>query len=268
MTTADTGAGLLRAVVREPLEDTVRLAYADWLDERGAEGDAARAEFIRVQIRIAELQRECSCTGCARLRGGGQGTNGPCAVDRERIELPDGRSRQAFLRRRERELLDEHWGDWIRSGGMVPPDYRLSTDGDTFHVWRDNPFDDGFRFLFRRGFVSEVRCRLDCGGTGRTPGVAADLFANHPVTRVVAVDKEPYLSPEAGYVWVRDCEDTRLHTDRPRLPHEVFANLPGASHGNYVVCEPNSVEGGQQMLSRALVAVCRTRAGLPELPRC
>lgn len=37
----------LRAVAADPADDTVRLAFADWLDENG---DPARAEFIRLQI--------------------------------------------------------------------------------------------------------------------------------------------------------------------------------------------------------------------------
>src|SRR4051812_4681582 len=43
---------LLAAVIAEPDDDTVRLAFADWLAENG---DEARAEFIRVQVRLAQL---------------------------------------------------------------------------------------------------------------------------------------------------------------------------------------------------------------------
>src|SRR5437867_2252124 len=48
--TSDSDA-LFRAICEEPWEDTPRLVYADWLDEQG---DAARAEFIRVQIEFAK----------------------------------------------------------------------------------------------------------------------------------------------------------------------------------------------------------------------
>jgi uncharacterized protein (TIGR02996 family) len=41
------GELLLRAIRANPAEDTPRLAYADWIEE---EGDAARAEFIRLQV--------------------------------------------------------------------------------------------------------------------------------------------------------------------------------------------------------------------------
>lgn len=43
---------LLSAVRDRPDDDTPRLAYADWLDDGG---DAARAEFVRVQVALARL---------------------------------------------------------------------------------------------------------------------------------------------------------------------------------------------------------------------
>jgi uncharacterized protein (TIGR02996 family) len=53
-------AALRAAIVAEPDEDMPRLAYADWLDENKpdelpspAESSSARAEFIRVQCRLA-----------------------------------------------------------------------------------------------------------------------------------------------------------------------------------------------------------------------
>ncbi|HYT91149.1 MAG TPA: TIGR02996 domain-containing protein [Gemmataceae bacterium] len=42
---------LLRAVIDNPDDDGPRLVYADWLEEHG---DAERAEFIRIQIAVAE----------------------------------------------------------------------------------------------------------------------------------------------------------------------------------------------------------------------
>src|SRR5262245_45425448 len=43
----------LRAICEQPEDDTVRLVYADWLDENG---DPERAEFIRLQVRRAQLK--------------------------------------------------------------------------------------------------------------------------------------------------------------------------------------------------------------------
>jgi uncharacterized protein (TIGR02996 family) len=43
----------LHAIAEEPLEDLHRLALADWLEEHG---EGPRAEFIRLQCRLAEIQ--------------------------------------------------------------------------------------------------------------------------------------------------------------------------------------------------------------------
>lgn len=47
-----TGEALYRAILAHPDEDTPRLAYADHIEEFG---DAARAEFIRLQCRLAAM---------------------------------------------------------------------------------------------------------------------------------------------------------------------------------------------------------------------
>ncbi len=45
--------GLLAAIRDDPLDDVPRLACADWLEEQGGPGEAARAELIRVQLALA-----------------------------------------------------------------------------------------------------------------------------------------------------------------------------------------------------------------------
>jgi uncharacterized protein (TIGR02996 family) len=52
MTDGDT---LLRAVIDNPDDDAVRLVYSDWLEETGEPANMDRAEFIRVQCRLAQL---------------------------------------------------------------------------------------------------------------------------------------------------------------------------------------------------------------------
>src|SRR5207249_8060556 len=56
----------LQAIVENPDDDTPRVVYADWLDEHG---DAARAEFIRLQVRLSGGDAR----GTARLRRRGRG---------------------------------------------------------------------------------------------------------------------------------------------------------------------------------------------------
>jgi uncharacterized protein (TIGR02996 family) len=73
------GDALLRDIVENTDDDTPRLVYADWLDDRG---EADRAELIRVQCRLAAL--------------------------------PEGGAEAKRLAAREKELLKQHgaaWGD-------------------------------------------------------------------------------------------------------------------------------------------------------------
>lgn len=83
-TTTDREA-LLAAIIAQPDEDTPRLAYADLLDETGGDENAARAEFIRLQI--------------ASARG---------SVD------------QGLLKR-QRTLLTRHGASWVGPGFSVHP---------------------------------------------------------------------------------------------------------------------------------------------------
>src|SRR5262245_43690768 len=48
-----TEAALIAAIAADPAEDTPRLVYADFLEERGSESDTARARFIRAQVELA-----------------------------------------------------------------------------------------------------------------------------------------------------------------------------------------------------------------------
>jgi uncharacterized protein (TIGR02996 family) len=48
-----TEAALLAAIAADPDDDTARLVFADFLEEKGGEPDAARARFIRAQVELA-----------------------------------------------------------------------------------------------------------------------------------------------------------------------------------------------------------------------
>ncbi|HYT92744.1 MAG TPA: TIGR02996 domain-containing protein [Gemmataceae bacterium] len=71
--------GFLEHIIAHPDDDTPRLIFADWLEEQG---DAARAEFIRVQV--------------------------------ERAQLPHWDARQVRLRLREQQLIEQHGRTWNR----------------------------------------------------------------------------------------------------------------------------------------------------------
>lgn len=77
-------APLLEAIAADPADDTVRLAFADWLDEHG---DADRAEFIRAQIALHPVKMRYSAS-----------ERSP-----EHQALAD----------REHALLSAHLGEWV-----------------------------------------------------------------------------------------------------------------------------------------------------------
>jgi uncharacterized protein (TIGR02996 family) len=73
-----------------PDDDTLRLVFADWLDEHD---DPARAEFIRVQVELEPI--------------------------RTRLDVP----RAAELRDREAILLERHGTEWLGPGADVADEY-------------------------------------------------------------------------------------------------------------------------------------------------
>lgn len=159
MNDADTGAGLLRAILASPEEDTARLVYADWLEENG---HVQRAEFIRVQIAIARSSPADQCPQCYAIDHGGQRTNGPCRCE------PAFRA----LRRREDDLFkfNTAWSGW----------WGAPARRDVVRA-RDLAPERGYLIgsLFVRGFVEQMRC-----SSVRWLAHADAIVAGHPVTRV------------------------------------------------------------------------------------
>src|SRR5947208_11915649 len=76
--------GFIQAMLETPDDDTPRLVYADWLEERGD----PRSEFIRVQCAVARI-----------------------AADDQRCHA---------LQAREKQLLTEHARDWCVPLGLEP----------------------------------------------------------------------------------------------------------------------------------------------------
>ena len=79
---SETLAALHAAIIAAPTDRTVRLVYADALDESGEPSHAARAEFIRLHIALESL--------------------------------PEGDPQQVTLSARCSELFQENWIDWWR----------------------------------------------------------------------------------------------------------------------------------------------------------
>ena len=82
MTNTDEQA-FLTTILAEPDDDTPRLVFADWLDERGSEEDHPRAALIRAQCRLENL--------------------------------PEGHAERTKLEREAKRILRKHEGHWTKS---------------------------------------------------------------------------------------------------------------------------------------------------------
>lgn len=198
LATDPTCAALLRAVLANPADDAPRLILADRLDEIG---QGERASFIRVQCELARLK-------CFRVPA----FHGPASWHHEcRLRHGDEFSCHA-LRRRERELwplvIDsiqfsgfrylegvaaiDPFGI-VRRGFIASASARLATlfGGPCERCEGRGSFIDTLDL--RPGSSGREDC-LTCHGSGRTPGIAAELWAREPVTDVRITDREPFRS--------------------------------------------------------------------------
>jgi uncharacterized protein (TIGR02996 family) len=194
-TTDPTLRRLLRAVLADPADDTARLVLADWLEEAG---DGERAEFIRVQVELAQL-------GHVRGREDDATWQAVCRLC--------GQARDHYWFPREFAGAPRFKGRAIDGGGLS---LEYEADGGV------NP-----ELVVRRGFVSEARCTLS-----DFERHAAALFAAQPIERVVLTDKQP-SSFDKGvppFYWFGDGWISSRHDDE--LPDYLLGIMEELRLGN------------------------------------
>lgn len=133
MNATDERAALVRAILEQPEDDAVRLAFADWLQEHG---DESRAEFIRVQIAMSGTT----------VGPDGTGDSG------ERYKLV----------RRESDLCSGHGYAW--ADGLLGPNWKIAGQRKLPPVVEVNYYKAArstgrFRLVFGRGFIEQLTCR-------------------------------------------------------------------------------------------------------------
>jgi uncharacterized protein (TIGR02996 family) len=197
---------LLAAVLADPSDDTARLVMADALEEAG---DWERGEFIRVQCRLPFAD----------------GNEGGAAAPNH----PDEYCERCRLRRRERHLF--RWGEGRGACGLAPSAMSgyhaidLQTTATEIRGREHGP--TRWRFVWSRGFVSEVRCTLS-----DFERHAAALFAAQPIERVVLTDKQP-SSFDKGvppFYWFGDGWISSRHDDE--LPDYLLGIMEELRLGN------------------------------------
>lgn len=281
---------MLAAVLARPEDDLPRLVFADYLDENG---EPERAEFVRVQCELAKWGVTPRAYGnwyvdCRNMQSAGTETE---------CRAPTGSSGDLCeyhaLRRREMYLIGRNVSEEPRT--VCPQYHRWLGDLDSRFV-RAYGFNAGAycrpeEQSFERGLVTRVWCRLSdwiggecihcihwetsrpghpdcrqCSGTGRTPAHGPRLVAEHPVTRVVITDREPWHNDRGSnpntivpeelrlpdvWVWFRQ-HPTDRPDDRHRLPPEVWEFIQPNPHA--VTAGFDASEAATSALSQACLA--------------
>ena len=226
-------------------DDVVRLVFADWLDERG---HGERAEFVRV-----------------------------CCGHRERGDDPIAR-------------ILGGTAEWATCG--IAPDWSWSGGGTA------EPYPDpvvvlmtsGVRLHFHRGFISRVSgplaslhvgekckrkvcvngrvwvngntqrdCRL-CHGTGRTPGILAELLRREPIGcgGIEVTGVSPWNAANDRFGWADgSVENVQGGDGNWHLPTEVFDALERDPTQNGFRWRKwySSVDAARLALSRAMYSI-------------
>lgn len=164
--------GFLADILDRPDDDTPRLIYADWLEDRG---QSERAEFILVQVEHARIV----AGGFAEC--GGFSWHSPDCVAGTTGRIACNRLRR--LRERAGSL----------KGG---PECR---NCDWHAPIRHS---DPFTWEYRRGFVHAVRCPL---AAWEEHGPA--VVSRHPVRRVEVTDWSPFRHDLRRRAWAMNADE-------------------------------------------------------------
>lgn len=270
---------MIGSICEQPHDTTLRLIFADWLEERG---ECERAEFIRCQVELASL--------------GHKPYPDPADFDR-----------WGSLHCREQELLEveDLPNPFGNDSGIVWTQYHNPTSAGCVAV------------KFSRGFVESVACRLSdwigeecldcadakgrarqyaydgndraaatalavstfcdrCHGIGRLNAHGPEIVLAQPVTTVRVTDREPASFSDIPAVWNRSMIDFSGFPEPATypasyLPGWLFDLMDGERGSLYFVVNKvgdkryNSISAAHAALSTTLIRWARQRAGLPEL---
>jgi uncharacterized protein (TIGR02996 family) len=166
----------LDAIIAELDNDTVRLVYADWLEEHG---EPERAEFIRVQCELAEmLNDEEDWSKCTGVAASWCPNCGDCCCKNREDSMSDAEcplhsakskhSRLKDLQQREHDLFEDRGYSWC--DGLLGEEWKLYGEGKESTTARvrfttGDPFvgsviTDVFELPFRRGLIGTVSLTL------------------------------------------------------------------------------------------------------------
>jgi uncharacterized protein (TIGR02996 family) len=231
------GRALMRAILEEPDADFHRLAYADWLEDRG---EPEHAGFIRDCCLVLARHTDCP----TRLRDAAAGRPVPPRC---------GACEYCLARRRGERFCARH--PWIDLPSYAVAFEPTPLDGEILAG------GGGPTLVVRRGFVAEVALAL-----ADFERHARDIFSAHPVERVALSGRAPYWNG-AGHTWYDSSRGVdpfvaNIH-ERSELPPALFVRLEGQAGGEHRWRAYPSRQAALDALSAACVAFGRSLAGLP-----
>lgn len=233
----------LHQIRADPLDDTVRLVYADYLEEHAASiVDTDRAEFIRAQVASAKLTAPyCKC-------------NAPAGPDLDVEPCTEW----CALRAREIALLARHYTSWTLPfpGPWMPHGQTngrvvFMSSGDNRHRCQVH---------YRRGFIAMIGIPAnDFMVHGRR------IFQTHPVTAVTLQGATPRPRDGAAdaYHWhAAHRVPTQWHQCAlPRAVYDLLCGYTYAGASKFYLSERAALGDA----SLACVTWGRHRARLPEI---
>jgi len=171
---------LLAGILANPVDDIVRMIYADALEETGEPEDVARAEFIRLQIALAKLshrprelasreqklQHDLRCKSWYQFGKNGGGLDRVSSITFRRGFIHTIRCSLRF---------------WI--GGPCP---RLELENS----WPDEP-------PYQAGKTHGIFDCRHCDSTGQVVSHGPRIVREHPVERVVVTDRSREVAMNA-----------------------------------------------------------------------
>lgn len=251
----DARRAFLDKITEFPDDDTPRLVYADWLEEKG---QADRAEFIRVQCELAKLPTDPPLEG-GSCRVDGWSSVRPQASHMNLCQwcqwMRDGTfARIDLLHRLEQSSLDQSKSEAMRpfsfgderEEGRIEPPHGISFGPSHITVHLGWEHEAAVFMKFRRGFAEEIRCEL---ATWLTHGSA--ICREQPVRphSEMITDREPMGLFVSGFVWVEET-DPQWERGPWSLPSEVYSRLDET--------ESTDRDGAMMALARACIMGARS----------
>lgn len=251
---------LLRRILETPEDDTVRLAYADWLDEQPVASEMCGQCDGKGEVRYCDAAGDMDdepCKACGgNLRGG---------YNRGTGVIPDtrNRNRAAFIREQINRAIHERSDGYSRTPLKIETDL-LAADELTFArpcgevgFQANSTWVPECEYTLTRGFVSRISLPL-----AHFMEHAGAIFRAQPITGVELGDRVPNAT-EYGMTWNRGRNHYRS-TDG--IPPTIFDLMPLRAIGDSYKCA-GTLELARAALSRACVAYGRNLVGLPPLPQ-